>query len=214
LNLQVGLAPFGLRYRRASSIDGHEIRMVIGGIVKKILLTLALFGVLQTLSAQSNTPPENTPAMSQHYGHGTPPISPLVDMEHQPFQIGSLRGHWTLIYFWADWCEPCVAKGIPELIDFTKTHQAERNSFRIVAVRFGSTHENFEWKDFRSRTLRLEQTVWRQVPPFPVVDDDSSRFSTDWGIHALPTSALIDPKGNLVPNGSLSTLEAKLTGQR
>ena len=188
--------------------------MVIGGIVKRFLLTLVLFGVLQALSAQSNTPPENTSAMSQHFGHGTPALSPLVDMEHRPFQISPLNGHWNLIYFWADWCEPCVAKGIPELIVFTKTHEAEKNRFRIIAVRFGSTHENFEWKDFHSRTLRLEQTVWRQVLPFPVVDDDSSRFSTDWGIHALPTSALIDPKGNLVPNGNLSTLETKLAVRR
>jgi len=36
--------------------------------------------------------------------------------------------------------------------------------------------------------------------------------TTNWGVHALPTYALIDPKGNLVANGDLETLKKALTG--
>ena len=171
--------------------------------MRKLLLSLAFLVTLRIATAQNH---ENSPAMRQHFGHGTPTLSPLLDIERKTFEIQP-KGRWTLIYFWADWCEPCVAKGIPDLIAFTNAHESDRNRFQIVAIRFGSTHENFEWKDFRTKTLHLEQTIWHQVPPFPVVDDDSSRFSTDWGIHALPTYALIDPQGNLVPNGDLSALE-------
>lgn len=173
--------------------------------MRKPFLILALLVLVGASQAQNTAVPENTPAMSQHFGHGTPALSPLLDIDHKTFEVQP-KGRWTLLYFWADWCMPCIAKGIPELIVFTKAHEAQKSRFQIVAIRFGSTNENYEWKDFHSKTLHLEQTVWHQIPPFPVVDDDSSQFSTDWGIHALPTYALIDPKGNLIPDGDLPAL--------
>jgi len=109
---------------------------------------------------------------------------------------------------------PCIGKGIPDLIAFSKAHEAQGSRFQIVAIRYGSTHEDYEWKDFHAKTLHLEQAVWHQVPPFPVVDDDSSQFSMDWGIHALPTYALIDPKGNLVRDGDLASLQKALASKR
>ena len=174
------------------------------------LSLLACIGISQ---AQVPEAPVNTPAMSQHYGHGTPKISPLLDIDHNIYVVRP-QGHWTLLYFWADWCAPCIGKGIPDLITFTKAHKAQRSQFQIVAIRFGSTHEAYEWKDFHAKTLHLEQGVWHEVPPFPIVDDDSSQFSTDWGIHALPTYALIDPQGNLVRDADLITLERVLRSRK
>src|SRR5487761_1085217 len=112
-------------------------------LMRKLLLSLAFLVTLRIATAQNH---ENSPAMRQHFGHGTPTLSPLLDIEHKTFEIQP-KGRWTLIYFWADWCEPCVAKGIPDLIAFTNAHESDRNRFQIVAIRFGSTHENFEWKD-------------------------------------------------------------------
>ena len=42
-----------------------------------------------------------------------------------------------------------------------------------------------------------------------MVYDESSRMTTAWGVHELPTSALIDPHGNLVRGGDLAVLLAK-----
>ena len=180
-------------------------------MLKLCLLTLLIPTAFA--QAQSSETHENTPAMSQHYGHGTPKLSPLVDIDHKTYIIQP-KARWTLIYFWADWCLPCIGKGIPDLIAFAQAHEAQKSRFQIVAIRFGSTKEDYDWKDFHAKTLHLEQSVWHQVPPFPVVDDDSSQFSTDWGIHALPTYALIDPKGNLVRDGDLATLEKALASGR
>ena len=163
--------------------------------------------------AQGPAPQENTPEMSRHFGHGTPALSPLTDLEHRPVTV-DVNGRWTLLYFWADWCVPCVEKGIPDLITFAKAHAAEKHRFQIVAIRFGSTHEDYDWKAFHEKTLHLEQAVWHEIPPFPVVDDESSQFSTDWGIHALPTYALIDPKRNLVREGDLDGLRRALALRR
>lgn len=64
-----------------------------------------------------------------------------------------------------------------------------------------------------AKTLKLEKIVWHNVPPFPVVYDESSRMTTAWGVHELPTSALIDPHGNLVRDGDLAVLRAKVDGK-
>lgn len=179
-----------------------------------MLKQLACLLVVAAAAAQSHTYPKNTPAMALHYGHGTPPVSVMTDMDNKPFQIEPFSGHWTLIYFWADWCVPCVKEGIPSLIAFAKSHQEPRGKFRIVAVRFNSRNEAGNWNDFKKQTTRLENEVWHAVPPFPMVYDASTRMSSDWGIHELPTSALVDPQGNLVRGGNLSVLRAKVESSK
>jgi thiol-disulfide isomerase/thioredoxin len=123
---------------------------------------LALLVLVGTSPAQTPDVHENTPAMDQHYGHGTPKLSPLLDIDHKTYVVQP-KGRWTLIYFWADWCMPCIGKGIPDLIAFSKAHEAQSSRFQIVAIRYGSTHENYEWKDFHAKTMHLEQAVWHQV---------------------------------------------------
>ena len=160
-------------------------------------------------SVETKQVPHNTPAMAQHYGHGTPPVSVLTDMENKPFAIESFRGHWTLLYFWADWCVPCIQEGIPALSSFVKTSK-DPSTYRIVAIRYNSLDESGDWNTFHSKTEHLEHTLWNGVPPFPIVYDSTTRMTSDWGIHELPTYALIDPQGNLVPNGNLSVLQSAL----
>lgn len=159
---------------------------------------------------ETQSAPENSPAMAAHYGHGTPRLVPMTDIDGKPFSVDSLKGHWTLLYFWADWCVPCIEHGIPELSTFVDHTSSDRDRYRIVGIRFNSTSEAGDWNDFKKKTQHLEQTLWHRVPPFPLVYDSTTQVTTNWGVHALPTYALIDPKGNLVPNGDLDMLKKAL----
>ena len=109
--------------------------------------------------------------MAQHYGHGTPPISPMEGMDSKSFSIEPLKGHWTLLYFWADWCVPCVEEGIPSLMSFAKQHANDRATYAIVAIRFNSPEEAGDWKTFHEKTANLEKTQWHGIPLFPIVYD-------------------------------------------
>ena len=169
-------------------------------------LVLIMYYVASAGSAESQKAPKNSSVMAAHYGKGTPPISPLTGMDNKPFSIGSLNGHWTLLYYWADWCVPCIEEGIPSLTSFVNDAANNRSDYRIVAIRFNSVDEAGDWNTFHSKTERLERTLWHGVPPFPIVYDSTTRMTSDWGIHELPTYALIDPQGNLVPGGDLSKL--------
>ena len=148
--------------------------------------------------------------MARHYGHGTPRLSPLMGFNHQRFDIGPLPGHWTFLYFWADWCVPCVAEGIPRLNAFVLSHRDKQSQFRVIAIRRNSRDEAGDWNDFREKTLRLEKSAWHFIPAFPLAYDETTRLTTDWGIQEVPSSALIDPDGNLVRDGSLETLAKEL----
>lgn len=175
------------------------------------LLSLSLL-IVPTQTSQSKQP-KNTSAMAQHYGHGTPPITPMKGMDGESFSIEPLKGRWTLLYFWADWCVPCVEEGIPSLTSFVNKHSTDRAAYSIVAIRFNRPEEPGDWNTFHEKTELLEKTAWHGVPPFPIVYDATTRMTVDWGVHALPTFALINPDGNLVRKGSLSALESALKRQ-
>jgi hypothetical protein len=102
--------------------------------------------------------------------------------------------------------------GIPELTSFVQSTTADRERYRIAAIRFNSTSEAGDWNDFKKKTEHLERTLWHGATSFPLVYDSTTQVTTNWGVHALPTYALIDPKGNLVANGDLKTLKKALTG--
>ena len=150
--------------------------------------------------------------IAQHYGHGTPDLTPsLLTMDHRPATIQPVRGKWTLLYFWAIWCGPCISEGIPELIAFTNDHKNSSSAFRIVAIHEKSKGENSTWREFHDKTVLLQHERWHVTSlPFDVLYDESSRLTSAWGVVAFPTYALIDPDGNLVPQGNLKTLEEKL----
>ena len=131
-------------------------------------------------------------------------------MDQKPFSVPPFSGHWTLLYYWADWCVPCINEGIPALTAFVGKHSRDSDAYRIIAIRFNSIDEDGDWNTFHAKTERLQRTLWHGVPPFPIVYDSTTRMTSDWGIHELPTYALIDPHGNLVRGGNLSTLEEAL----
>lgn len=177
------------------------------------LATLIMLGVCVLAHGQSNAPQSahpNTSAMAQHYGHGTPPISPMTDLSNHPFSLEPFAGHSTLLYYWADWCVPCIQDGIPALTSFVKRNPNLSDKYRVVAIRFNSLDEPGDWKAFKAKTENLERTLWHDPPPFPIVYDSSTKMTSDWGIHELPTYALIDPQGNLVRGGNLSMLKSAL----
>jgi thiol-disulfide isomerase/thioredoxin len=152
--------------------------------------------------------------MVQHYGHGTPEVATLLDMDQSPYNIGDLRGRWTLLYFWADWCSPCVNVGVPKLIAFAQEHSGLHDQFRIIAVHERRPGEGGSWMEFRAKTAKFESNVWHGIPPFVIAYDETMAMTREWGIEGIPTTALIDPNGNLVQGGDLSMLAAELAEGR
>ena len=85
---------------------------------------------------------------------------------------------------------------MPGLIDLYEAHKKDREKFEILAFHDGTV------KDFADLDKKLEgprQKYWggRDLP-FPILLDATGQTIKDWGVHAFPTTLLIDPEGKLV----------------
>ena len=111
--------------------------------------------------------------------------------------LNDLKGKWTVINYWADWCPPCV-KEIPEL------HNLDNNNSNVQVFLF-----NFD----RLEGEELEEQLLKFNIDLPAILTDPKDYFPIVSPDALPVSYLIDPKLKLFkvlngPQTESSILEA------
>lgn len=98
--------------------------------------------------------------------------------------LSKLKGKVVLINFWATWCAPCRAE-IPGFLEVYNKYKSK--GFEIVGV-------------------SLDREGWKKVTPFvenfkinyPVVVGDKKLVAAYGDFNAIPTTFLVDKKGNIV----------------
>jgi thiol-disulfide isomerase/thioredoxin len=110
-----------------------------------------------------------------------------IDFEYAdgaPGRYSDWRGHWVFINYWAEWCAPCRYE-IPQLNAVSKDLAA--SGALVVGV-------NFDGVDGDA----LRALMQRMGIEFPVATQDPrSRFGYELPA-VLPTTIVIDPKGDVV----------------
>lgn len=112
-------------------------------------------------------------------------ISPdfsLPDLRGKTHTMPDYNGKVVLVNFWASWCPPCIYE-MPELQRLKKRF-ADR-PFEILAINVGE--KKYKVRKF-SKVIKLE---------LPVLLDTASETFDDWGVKTLPTSFLIDSRGQI-----------------
>ena len=108
----------------------------------------------------------------------------LQDMDAKKYSLKDYRGKVVLLNFWATWCPPC-RREMPSL---------ER------------LHQKFKGRDFAVLALNQMEDGDRVFTftgdlgidlSFPVVFDKDSSVARAYGVQGLPTTYLIDKKGNI-----------------
>lgn len=92
-------------------------------------------------------------------------------------------GKWVVINYWATWCPPCKEE-IPELIHFHDNHKDKD------AVVLGFSMERAP----RKRLLRFVDDYMINYPIVP----NAKEYKEIGEVPGLPTTYLIDPKGEVV----------------
>ncbi len=98
--------------------------------------------------------------------------------------LSKLQGKVVLVNFWATWCGPCRAE-IPGFLEVYKEYKSK--GFEIVGI-------------------SLDQDGWKKVNPFverfkidyPIVMGNLKVVEAYGNFNAIPTSFLVDKKGNIV----------------
>ena len=111
------------------------------------------------------TPPEAAPPLR------------LPGLDGRTIDLGDARGKVVLVNFWATWCPPCVEE-IPSL---QRLYRARRDQgLEILAVEVGESPEQV-------RAFLADKPV-----DFPVLLDPDGKALAAWGVHAFPTTFVLD----------------------
>ncbi|WP_276501648.1 TlpA family protein disulfide reductase [Terrimonas pollutisoli] len=111
----------------------------------------------------------------------------LPDIKGDSVTLASLKGKVLLLDFWASWCMPCRAanKKLVKLYDKYKT-----KGFEIFSVSLDEDKD--DWK----KAIARDKISWVQV------NDPrgswNAKTAADWNISVLPTTFLINKKGDVV----------------
>ena len=111
------------------------------------------------------------------------PAFSLPDLQGHEVKLSQFKGKVLVIDFWATWCPPC-REAIPDLIAMKKKYGPR--GFDIVGI-------------------SMDENPARVVPPFiehyginyPIVMADTQVPSEFGGIYGLPTTFIVDRKGNI-----------------
>jgi len=129
----------------------------------------------------------------------------LKTIDGKTVKLSSFKGKVVILDFWATWCGPC-RKGIPDLIEIQKAYP----------------------KDVVILGISLDKETAKDVAPFVKnnkINYSIAMFTEDviknyGGINAIPTSFVIDRKGNIAekfvglqPKSTYTDLINKLKGK-
>lgn len=110
----------------------------------------------------------------------TCPMKTLKD--GKDLTLESFKGKVVYLDFWASWCGPC-ALSFPFMMETAKKHKAE--GLELVAISVDETREE------------AEAFLSSHPTNFKVVHDPQGECPKTYGLETMPTSYLIDRKGNL-----------------
>ena len=105
----------------------------------------------------------------------------LPSNQGKPLKLSDFRGDVVMLNFWASWCGPCRQE-MPILDDLQK--RFKKIGFTVLGV-------NIDEDVSDAKGLLKEISV-----SFPVVFDSKSKVSETYQLDSMPTTVMIDRKGN------------------
>lgn len=113
----------------------------------------------------------------------------LTNPAGDSISLQSLKGKVILLDFWASWCPPCRS-GNRKLTKVYKKYNDK--GFEIFGVSLDESEQ--DWK----KAIEKDKITWTQV-----IDPrgQNAQSAIDWNVYALPTSYLINKKGDVVAIG-------------
>lgn len=160
-------------------------------MIRKTLVIVLLFSFSLVCVAcdkkESNVKEQNTNfnLVEQSKNTAKAPEFSLQDINGKTVKLSDHKNKIVILDFWATWCPPC-RKGIPDLIKLQKKY---KDQLVIIGI-------------------SLDTDTKKDVVPFaknyginyPVVYGNQEVVNNYGGIEAIPTSFVIDKKGNIVQN--------------
>lgn len=142
--------------------------------------TLALCLLMCTLAraAELPTPPKGI----RTYEIGSAQNFTLKDIDGETFILDNTRGKWVFLHFWASWCGPC-RREMPAVQRMSELIQDEKLAIVLVNT---AENEDTIFSFLGETGTELDSLM-----------DKDGLVTEAWQPRGLPTTFLIDPKGQV-----------------
>jgi peroxiredoxin len=108
------------------------------------------------------------------------------DIHGKDVNLGSYKGNYVLLEFWASWCGPCRAEN-PNLRAAYEKYKDK--GFNVLAVSLDD--DAGKWK----KAVEKDDLPWAQVSD---LKGWTNVAAIQYGVRAIPANFLIDPQGKIV----------------
>ena len=126
--------------------------------------------------------PGTLPAFAGQSGKEPAPDFTLPTRDGGTVSLQELRGQVVMINFWASWCGPCRQE-FPVLDEMYRKYRPM--GFTLVGI------------NVESETADAERFLAKTPISFPIAWDRANDVSGDYGVSAMPTTLIVDRKGNV-----------------
>lgn len=119
---------------------------------------------------------------------GTPEDFTLPDPDGNNFSLSQLRGHYTIIDFWASWCGPCLAEAPNVKAIYEKHH---KDGLEILGVSLDEEKSRDKWVE----AIKENGLDWHQVSSLKGWDCPVAK---SFNVTGIPRMFILDPDGKII----------------
>jgi peroxiredoxin len=117
---------------------------------------------------------------------GVAPNFTLNDVNGKPVSLASFKGKYTLLDFWASWCQPCRMEN-PTVVKAYDTYKSK--GFDILSVSLDDKKENWE------KAIAQDKLAWTHVSDLKGWKSEAAAL---YGVKAIPMNYLLDKDGKII----------------
>jgi len=143
----------------------------------------------ETAKAESpvmeNTGAVNNTSVSDANKAGKAPDFKLQSIDGKEIKLSDYKGKIVIIDFWATWCGPC-RMGVPDLVALQKEYKDKLVVIGISLDRVSGTEKD------------VKAFIKQYKINYPIIFGTETVVKDYGDIQAIPTSFIIDQKGNIV----------------
>jgi thiol-disulfide isomerase/thioredoxin len=161
---------------------GNRKMIKILATVVILLFTITVTGCQKENHAGTRSASENVTHVQGDENKA--PDFTLTSLAGDKISLSDFKGKIVIVDFWATWCPPC-RRGIPDLISIQNKY---KNKVAVIGISL----------DRENTKAGVPSFVKKMGINYPIVYFTDKVINDFGGVNAIPTSFIIDQKGNIV----------------